>query len=97
MKNSSGMITNSLYMLITVVVSDTDGKFAEIEGDGGFRWQAQHSELLRKILRELDLTSLIQTWTLGSDGYCHVSIHPLVRDWIRLRLDDEKSALCALL
>ena len=31
--------------------------------------------------------SLLQTFTLESDGFHHTSLHPLIKDWIQLRLE----------
>lgn len=37
------------------------------------------------ILNNLSQLSLIQSWYRDKGNQCHLSLHPLVRDWIRLR------------
>ncbi|PQE21480.1 Tetratricopeptide-like helical protein [Rutstroemia sp. NJR-2017a BBW] len=37
------------------------------------------------LLNDLSQLSLIHTWSRDSDDTCHLSLHPLVQDWIRLR------------
>jgi tetratricopeptide (TPR) repeat protein len=37
------------------------------------------------LLNDLSQLSLIHNWSRDSDNTCHLSLHPLVRDWIRLR------------
>jgi tetratricopeptide (TPR) repeat protein len=36
-------------------------------------------------IQKLADLSLVQSWWRDDDGFCHISIHPLVRDWIRIR------------
>jgi len=37
----------------------------------------------------IDLTqlSLVQSWSPGESDVCHLTLHPLIKDWIRLRTD----------
>jgi len=37
----------------------------------------------------IDLTrlSLVQSWSLDESDVCHLTLHPLIKDWIRLRTD----------
>lgn len=37
------------------------------------------------ILNDLSRLSLIQSWYRDEENHCHLSLHPLVQDWIRLR------------
>lgn len=37
------------------------------------------------ILNDLSRLSLIQSWYRDEENNCHLSLHPLVQDWIRLR------------
>jgi tetratricopeptide (TPR) repeat protein len=39
------------------------------------------------ILSALCQMSLVQSWSRDDNGFCHLTLHPLVRDWIRLRTD----------
>ncbi|PQE33146.1 Tetratricopeptide-like helical domain protein [Rutstroemia sp. NJR-2017a WRK4] len=41
------------------------------------------------LLNNLSELSLIQNWSRDSDDTCHLSLHPLVWDWIRLRISPE--------
>jgi tetratricopeptide (TPR) repeat protein len=41
------------------------------------------------LLNNLSELSLIQNWSRDSDDTCHLSLHPLVRDWIRLRISPD--------
>ena len=43
------------------------------------------------ILAELYDLCLIQSYYYGEDGFYHVSLHPLVKDWIKLRTEKEFS------
>jgi hypothetical protein len=40
-----------------------------------------------EVLVDLSSMSLLQTWSRESDGFCHCSIHPLVKDWILMRTE----------
>jgi tetratricopeptide (TPR) repeat protein len=52
--------------------------------DSKGRWER---DKFVSILIDLTQNSLLQTWNQASDGFCHFSIHPLVRDWVILRND----------
>jgi hypothetical protein len=54
--------------------------------DGKKKWSTDH---FVEVLKDLYQLSLLQSWWRGNDRSCHFSIHPLVKDWIRLRIDDE--------
>ncbi|KAF7941945.1 uncharacterized protein EAE97_006782 [Botrytis byssoidea] len=41
------------------------------------------------ILNELSRLSLIQRWYRDEKNHCHLSLHPLVQDWIRVRTSSE--------
>ncbi|KAF7891787.1 hypothetical protein EAF00_008089 [Botryotinia globosa] len=41
------------------------------------------------ILNELSRLSLIQKWYRDEKNHCHLSLHPLVQDWIRVRNSSE--------
>ncbi|TVY82636.1 hypothetical protein LSUE1_G002836 [Lachnellula suecica] len=43
-----------------------------------------NSEIYQDILVDLASMSLLQSWSLGEDGFAHCNLHPLVQDWIRL-------------
>jgi hypothetical protein len=57
-------------------------------------WNPDHRALDRKkewisdhfieVLKDLAQLSLLQSWWRGDDSYCHFSLHPLVKDWVRL-------------
>jgi len=48
------------------------------------RWDADNFD---SVVISLSQTSLVQAWFRGSDGYCHVVLHPLIEDWIMVRVD----------
>lgn len=50
--------------------------------DGENNWDR---ELFVDVLVRLCDLSLVQNYYLGVDGHLHLSLHPLIRDWIRLR------------
>ena len=54
--------------------------FSNVEG----QWD---SDLLEDVLIRLRDSSLLQAFARESDGFYHTSLHPLVKDWIRLRTD----------
>ncbi|THV54036.1 hypothetical protein BGAL_0036g00170 [Botrytis galanthina] len=41
------------------------------------------------ILNDLSRLSLIQSWYRDENNHCHLSLHPLVQDWIRVRASSE--------
>ncbi|KAF7891171.1 uncharacterized protein EAF02_001496 [Botrytis sinoallii] len=41
------------------------------------------------ILNDLSRLSLIQSWYRDENDHCHLSLHPLVQDWIRIRASSE--------
>ncbi|TGO69307.1 hypothetical protein BELL_0780g00030 [Botrytis elliptica] len=41
------------------------------------------------ILNDLSRLSLIQSWYRDENDHCHLSLHPLVQDWIRMRASSE--------
>ena len=45
------------------------------------------SDLFEDALIHLRDSSLLQAFARESDGFHHTSLHPLVKDWIRLRTD----------
>jgi tetratricopeptide (TPR) repeat protein len=49
------------------------------------------SDAFVEILSALCQMSLVQSWSRDKSGLCHLILHPLVRDWIRLRTDLEAS------
>jgi tetratricopeptide (TPR) repeat protein len=50
------------------------------------RWDVDRYE---NVVVDLAQLSLLQGWFRGSDSFCHVSLHPLVKDWIFLRTDKD--------
>ncbi len=54
--------------------------FSNVEG----QWDSDRFE---DVLIHLRDSSLLQAFARGLDGFCHASLHPLVKDWIRLRMD----------
>jgi tetratricopeptide (TPR) repeat protein len=57
--------------------------FTFLGADG--RWNSSSFINAINILRDM---SLVQSWWRNTgDGFCHLSLHPLIRDWIRLRKD----------
>jgi tetratricopeptide (TPR) repeat protein len=53
------------------------------------RW---NSDLFVEVLIDLTQMSLVQAWSRDdADGFCHLSLHPLIKDWIRLRTDKKAS------
>ncbi|QSZ35017.1 hypothetical protein DSL72_007879 [Monilinia vaccinii-corymbosi] len=61
-------------------------------GQGGV-W---NSEAFADALQVLDRLSLIQSFHRTND-FCYISLHPLVKDWIRLRTDSEVCESCTIL
>ena len=54
--------------------------FSNVEG----QWD---SDLFEDVLIRLRDSSLLQAYAQEQDGFYHASLHPLVKDWIRLRTD----------
>ncbi|KAI9646614.1 hypothetical protein NHQ30_004610 [Ciborinia camelliae] len=54
------------------------------------------SNIFGDALQVLESLSLIQSFVLIKDNY-HISLHPLVKDWIRLRTDSQTCELCTIL
>jgi len=54
--------------------------------DGKKEWSTDH---FVEVLKDLSQLSLLQSWWRGDDNHCHFSLHPLVKDWIRLRIYEE--------
>ena len=52
------------------------------------QWDSDPFEDVLIRLRDL---SLLQTFARGLDGFCHASLHPLMKDWIRLRTNESTS------
>ncbi|KAL2072789.1 hypothetical protein VTL71DRAFT_12132 [Oculimacula yallundae] len=50
--------------------------------DGLKQWDRDSFE---EILSDLSEMALVQSWDRGVDEFCHCSLHPLIKDWIRLR------------
>ena len=48
-------------------------------------------DLFEDVLMRLRDSSLLQTFARGLDGFCHVSLNPLIKDWIRLRTNESTS------
>lgn len=61
--------------------------------DGERRWDADN---FVDILHDLLEMSLVQSWSRADDEFCHLSIHPLIKDWIRLRSTEEETRRYAL-
>ncbi|KAH9210670.1 P-loop containing nucleoside triphosphate hydrolase protein, partial [Leptodontidium sp. 2 PMI_412] len=62
--------------------------------DGLKQWD---SESFGEILNDLSELSLVQSWAWGEDEYRHLSLHPLIKDWIRIRSNDEETHQYALI
>ncbi|KAG4440354.1 hypothetical protein IFR05_004147 [Cadophora sp. M221] len=62
--------------------------------DGVKQWD---SENFGEILNDLSEMSLVQSWAWGDDEYRHLSLHPLIKDWIRIRSNDEETQQYALI
>ena len=54
--------------------------FSNTEG----KW---NGDLFGDVLIRLRDSSLLQPFVRGLDGFYHTSLHPLVKDWIRMRID----------
>ena len=67
-------ITESAKLLIWL------NAFSSAEG----KWD---SDLFEDVLISLSDSSLLQAFARGLDGFFHASLHPLIKDWIRLRTD----------
>ena len=52
--------------------------------DSNLDWDVERFRDVLIILKDL---SLLQMLTKETDGFCHSSMHPLVKDWIRLRTE----------
>lgn len=53
-------------------------------------------ESFETILVDLAQMTLIQPWFRDKEENCHVSLHPLIRDWIRLRTDYKSFQECTV-
>ncbi|KAH7417571.1 hypothetical protein BKA64DRAFT_702338 [Cadophora sp. MPI-SDFR-AT-0126] len=62
--------------------------------DGERQWDADN---FVDILHDLLEMSLVQSWSRAEDEYCRLSLHPLIKDWIRLRSTDEETSRYALI
>jgi hypothetical protein len=62
--------------------------------DSQSRW---NSRLFKKDLVLLKDFCLLQLFTQGPDEYSHASLHPLVKDWIRLQMDESACQEYALM
>ena len=64
----------------------------------GGQWD---SNLFEDVLIRLKSSSLLQAVARGLDGFCHSSLHQLVKDWIRLRtnisISQENTHMAAML
>ncbi len=49
------------------------------------------SDFFGDVLMHLSDSSLLQAFARGLDGFYHASLHPLIKDWIRLRTDKSTS------
>ena len=49
------------------------------------------SDFFGDVLIRLSDSSLLQAFARGLDGFYHASLHPLIKDWIRLRTDKSTS------
>ena len=49
------------------------------------------SDFFEDVLIRLRDSSLLQAFARGLDGFCHSSLHPLIKDWIRLRIETSVS------
>ena len=49
------------------------------------------SDFFGDVLLRLSDSSLLQAFARGLDGFYHASLHPLIKDWIRLRTDKSAS------
>jgi hypothetical protein len=59
--------------------------------NGKKQWSSDH---FVDVLKDLAQLSLLQSWWRGDDNQCHFSLHPLVKDWIQLRIGAEKWRYC---
>ena len=50
-----------------------------------------NSDLFEDVLIRLRDSSLLQAFARGLDGFYHASLHPLVKDWIRMRIKESIS------
>ena len=59
------------------------------------------SDVFGEVLIRLSESSLLQAFARGLDGFYHASLHPLIKDWIRLRTDkstcQENTCVAAML
>ena len=59
------------------------------------------SDVFGDVLIRLSDSSLLQAFSQGQDGFYHASLHPLIKDWIRLRTDkstcQENTCVAAML
>lgn len=69
-----------------------DDLIASVTGSGPPAFAASmqsvwHHDAFVEILSTLCQMSLVQSWCRDESGLCRLNLHPLVRDWIRLRTD----------
>jgi len=46
-----------------------------------------NSDMFKDVLMNLKDLSLLQSFSHGSDGFYHSTLHPLVKDWIQIRIE----------
>lgn len=46
-----------------------------------------NSDIFKDVLIKLKDLSLLQSFSRGSDGFYHSTLHPLVKDWIQIRIE----------
>lgn len=68
-----------------------DGQFLSGWYKGTSLNGTQHwdKEIFAGIVNSLTETSLVQSWNLADDEHCHLTLHPLIKDWIRLRISPD--------
>ena len=74
----AGFSTNQEQILESAKLLIWLNAFSTAEG----RWD---SDFFEDVLIRLRDSSLLQAFARGVDGFCHASLHPLIKDWIRLR------------
>jgi len=79
-----------LYEEIKDHIADLGSNFKLLRKDG--KWDR---DKFRNILANLAQSALVQTWTPSSDSsdnWSHLTLHPLIQDWILLRTDPKTFA-----
>jgi tetratricopeptide (TPR) repeat protein len=75
------------YFLRNGLNNDQEGLIQSLFGSFTGTQNEWHHQAFVQSLSDLAQMSLIQAWSRDEEGLCQLSLHPLIKDWIRLRTD----------